>query len=86
MVPHDILYLHAEDIEEGDDDMQISADRPARILKSTINGDEAIINKLDEPYPTECYNHGKLAKQTQKYYMCKSLKAASESRQSSSDQ
>ena len=66
--------------------MQISADRPARILKSTINGDEAIINKLDEPYPTECYNHGKLAKQTQKYYMCKSLKAASESRQSSSDQ
>ena len=75
---HETLYLHAEDIpvgEEGDeDDILIKADRPARILKSTVNRDEAVINKLEEPYPTECYNHGKLAKQTQKYYMCKSLK------------
>ena len=56
--------------------MQITSDRPVRILKSTINGDEAVINKLEEPYPTECFNHGKLAKQTQKYYMCKSLKTS----------
>ena len=75
-MPHETLYLHAEDIE-GEDEMEIKADRPVRILKSTINGDEAVINKLEEPYPTECYNHGKLAKQTQKYYMCKSLKASS---------
>lgn len=60
-MPHETLYLHAEDIE-GEDEMEIKADRPVRILKSTINGDEAVINKLEEPYPTECYNHGKLAK------------------------
>lgn len=76
LVPHETLYLHAEDIE-SEDEMEIKADRPVRILKSTINGDEAVINKLEEPYPTECYNHGKLAKQTQKYYMCKSLKTSS---------
>lgn len=64
MVPHETLYLHAEDIveEENDDDMQIKSDRPVRNLKSTINGDEAVINRLEEPYPTECYNHGKLSK------------------------
>ena len=90
MVAHETLYLHAEDIpvgEEGDeDDILIKADRPARILKSTVNRDEAVINKLEEPYPTECYNHGKLAKQTQKYYMCKSLKTSAEGgRQASSE-
>jgi len=64
LVPHETLYLHAEDIveEENDDDMQIKSDRPVRNLKSTINGDEAVINRLEEPYPTECYNHGKLSK------------------------
>ena len=30
-----------------------------------------MIYKLEEPYPTECYNHGQMAKQTQRYYMCK---------------
>lgn len=58
--------------------MEVSPERPARILKtSSINGgDELVINKLEEPYPTECYNHGRLAKQTQKYYMCQSLKTS----------
>ena len=67
--------------------MQVEAGRPVRILKSSSKGDEMIINRLEEPYPTECFNHGKLAKQTQKYYMCKSLKASSssEGRASSSD-
>ena len=59
--------------------MEFSVRRPARILKSSINGDEAVINRLEEPYPTECYNHGKLARQTQKYYMCKSLKTSQKS-------
>lgn len=72
LIPHETLFLHAEDIPD-EDDIDISARRPARILKSTINGDEAVIHRLEEPYPTECYNHGKLARQTQKYYMCKSL-------------
>jgi len=62
LVPHETVYLHAEDIVD-DEDMQIQNDRPVRILKSSINGkDEAVINRLEEPYPTECYNHGKLAK------------------------
>ena len=61
-MPHETVYLHAEDIVD-DEDMQIQNDRPVRILKSSINGkDEAVINRLEEPYPTECYNHGKLAK------------------------
>ena len=75
MIPHETLYLHADDINVSDMDMKVS--KPARILKSSINGDEATINRLEEPYPTECYNHGRLAKQMQKYYMCKSLKTAS---------
>jgi len=62
LVPHETLYLHAEDIEDDDDELQIRPDRPVRILKSSVNGDEAVINKLEEPYPTECFNHGKLAK------------------------
>jgi len=33
-----------------------------------------VIYKLEEPYPTECYNHGQLAKQTQTWYMCRSIK------------
>jgi len=62
LLPHETVYLHAEDIVD-DEDMQIQNDRPVRILKSSINGkDEAVINRLEEPYPTECYNHGKLAK------------------------
>ncbi len=36
------------------------------MLKSVINGDEATIQRLEEPYPSNCYNHGKLAKQTRK--------------------
>ena len=72
-MPHETVYLHAEDIVD-DEDMQIQNDRPVRILKSSINGkDEAVINRLEEPYPTECYNHGQMAKQTQKYYMCKKI-------------
>lgn len=75
-VAHDILYVHAEDM--ADNDVDITAGRPARMLKSSINGGEELtINRLEEPYPTECYNHGRLAKQTQKYYMCKSLRTAS---------
>ena len=45
----------------------------ARLLKSTISGDEVTIKELVELYPTACYNHGSLAKQTQKYYMCTKL-------------
>jgi len=69
LIPHDTVYLHAEDVEA--EDFDITVDRPGRVLKSVINGDEAMINRLEEPYPNECYNHGKLATQTQKYYMCK---------------
>lgn len=74
MIPHETIYLRAEDIVNSLDDQMGS--RPSRVLKSVVNGDEATIHRLEEPYPTECYNHGKLAKQSQKYYMCKSLKAA----------
>ena len=63
----------------SEEDMQINFNRTARVLKSSINGDEAVINRLEEPYPTECYNQGKLASQTQKYYMCQALKAAASS-------
>lgn len=74
-MPHQTLYLHAEDIAAAEDvnTTNLESSRPARILKSVINGDEATINRLEEPYPTDCYNHGRLAKQTQKYYMCKAL-------------
>ena len=61
LVPHETLYLHAEDIVEDhddDDELQIRPSRPVRILKSSVNGDEAVINKLEEPYPTECLNNG----------------------------
>ena len=64
MIPHETLFLHAEDIPEEDTDMDVSVRRPARILKSTVNGDEAVIHRLEEPYPTECYNHGKLPRQS----------------------
>lgn len=73
LVPHETLYLSAEDVpdqtessgDEAASDTEISPERSARrILKSSsINGgDELVINKLEEPYPTECYNHGRLAK------------------------
>jgi hypothetical protein len=61
LIPHDTLYLHADDISD-DKDMEVA--RPGRILKSVINGDEATINRLEEPYPTECYNYGQLSKLT----------------------
>ena len=79
MIPQDTVYLHPEDIVNSDDiDItNVERSRPARILQSVVNGDEATIHRLEEPYPTECYNHGKLAKMSQKYYMCKSLKTAS---------
>ncbi len=73
MIPHATLNLHADDISE-DQDMDVT--RPARILKSVINGDIATINRLEEPYPTECYNGGKLSKMAQKYHMCQSLSKA----------
>jgi hypothetical protein len=41
------------------------------------------VNRLEEIYPTECYNQGKLAKQTQKYYMCKSLASANSAQKAS---
>ena len=61
LVAHETLTLRAEDIYD-ESETDISMDRPRRMLKSTINGDEITINKLEEPYPTECYNHGRLAK------------------------
>lgn len=73
LIPHATLNLHADDISE-DQDMDVT--RPARILKSVINGDIATINRLEEPYPTECYNGGKLSKMAQKYHMCQSLSKA----------
>ena len=72
--------MHAEDIVEAESDVDITVGRrPARMLKSSVNNgnEELTINRLEEPYPTECYNHGRLAEQTQKYYMCKSLRTAS---------
>lgn len=78
LIAHETVYLHPEDIVDADDvditNVQVS--RPARILQSVINGDEATIHRLEEPYPSECYNHGKLAKMSQKYYMCQSRKSA----------
>lgn len=53
--------------------------RGARALKTTIKPKEEIIYALEEPYPTECYNHGQLSQQTQRYYMCKSIKPGSNS-------
>lgn len=78
LVAHDTVYLHPEDIADADDASitNMGSSRPARILQSVINGDEAVIHRLEEPYPTECYNHGKLAKMSQKYYMCMSLKTS----------
>lgn len=29
------------------------------------------VRVIEEPYPKNCQNNGKLASQTQKYYMCK---------------
>lgn len=75
LVPHDTVLVHAEDMSETGD-VDTTPGRPGRRLKSTVNSDEAIINRLEEPYPTDCYNHGNLAKITQKYYMCKSLKTS----------
>ena len=63
LVAHDTLYLHAEDIVDDSEEFS-GRTRPARVLQSTVNADETTINRLEEPYPTECYNHGKLAKQT----------------------
>lgn len=48
--------------------------RGGRSLKTTLVPKEELIYALEEPYPTECYNHGQLQLQTQKYYMCKSIK------------
>ncbi len=48
-------------------------------MKTTIKPKEELIYALEEPYPTECYNHGQLQKQTQKYYMCKSIKPGANS-------
>ena len=50
-----------------------------RSLKKSVEMKEESIMALEEPYPTDCYNHGQLSKQTQKYYMCKSLKPGSTS-------
>ena len=50
-------------------------------MKKTQDPKEEVIYALEEPYPTECYNHGQLAAQKQKYYMCKSLKPSSTSSQ-----
>ena len=55
-------------------------ERPrGRALKTTISPKEEIIYALEEPYPTECFNHGQLQSQTQRYYMCKSIKPGSNS-------
>ena len=79
MIPHETLYLHADEISE-DQDMTVT--RPGRILKSVINGNEAKINRLEEPYPTECFNSGKLSKMTQKHFMCQSLSTANAAKSS----
>lgn len=50
-------------------------DSRGRHLKSATT-QETTIYRLDEPYPTQCYNHGQLAKQTQRYYMCRSTAPA----------
>ncbi len=30
-----------------------------------------MVSKLEEPYPSKCFNNGKLVAQTQLYYECK---------------
>lgn len=60
--------------------MEVS--RPGRMLQSEVKGNQVTINRLEEPYPTECFNHGKLTQQTQKYYMCKSLATANSKKSS----
>lgn len=49
------------------------ASKYARAL-STTKEPTLQISKLEEPYPTSCQNHGQLSSQTQRYYMCRSLK------------
>ena len=69
MVPHETLYMKAEDVPEEESEDAPEAERLGRRrLHSSINSDNAVsINRLEEPYPTTCHNNGKLSKMTQKY-------------------
>lgn len=69
--PHATLLLHVDDIEDDEDQ---AAPRRGRALRREVTPTDSVtINRLEEDYPTECYNQGKLAKQMQKYFMCMSL-------------
>jgi len=81
LVPAGTLVLNPEEFEQELSENAIDLSRGGRAMKTTINPKEETIYALDEPYPTECYNHGQLSKQTQRYYMCKSLKPNSSTSQ-----
>ena len=67
-IEEDSVSLHADMAMN----LQQEGTREGGRQLSTINDQgELVIYKLEEPYPTECYNHGQMAKQTQKYYMCR---------------
>ena len=73
------LYLHADDswIEENIPETVLdTSDSMGRNLKGFKKNldSERVINRLEEPYPDQCFNNGQLAEQTQKYYMCKPVK------------
>ena len=70
--PYAILHLDPEDVESEIDFEPELEERGGRAMKSSINQKTEVIYKLEEPYPTECLNHGQLAEMTQKWYMCKS--------------
>jgi len=77
---HVVLSLHAEDIVEDQD----AGHRQGRNLRSEVNPTDTLtIHRLEEEYPNECFNQGKLAKQTQKHYMCKSVSDANVSQKAS---
>ena len=41
---------------------EVGEHKGGRQLSSINDQGELIIHRLDEPYPTECYNHGQMAK------------------------
>lgn len=76
------LYLHADDdwIENSPETLVTLSDnadsmgRSMKGFKKNVDSERAI-NRLEEPYPSQCFNNGQLAEQTQKYYMCKPVRA-----------
>ena len=51
------LDIDAEDVQV---EPEIELTKGGRSLKTTVMPKEDMIYALEEPYPTECYNHGQL--------------------------